>query len=50
MKIVNIFYKNLKLKDSKVNNICGKRNIKNINCQLENYGSEHFPIIIKIKL
>jgi endonuclease/exonuclease/phosphatase family metal-dependent hydrolase len=50
MNIDNIFYKNFELKESSVNNICGKRTIQNINCQLENYGSDHFPIIIKLKL
>jgi len=49
MKIDNIFYKGFKLKESRVNNICGKRSVKNINCQLENYGSDHFPILVKLK-
>ena len=48
MKIDNIFYKGLKLKESLVNNICGHRTISNINCQLEKYGSDHFPVIIKL--
>ena len=50
MKIDNIFFKGLELKDSLVNNICGHRTISNINCQLEKYGSDHFPVIIKIKI
>ena len=48
MKIDNIFFKGLELKDSLVNNICGHRTISNINCQLEKYGSDHFPVIIKL--
>ena len=50
MKIDNIFYKGFELKESRVNNICGHRTISNINCQLENYGSDHFPVIIKLKI
>ena len=34
MKIDNIFFKGFKLKSGQVNNICGKRTIENINCQL----------------
>lgn len=49
MKIDNIFYRGFKLKDSNVLNICGKRTIKNINCQLETYGSDHFPVLAKFQ-
>ena len=47
---LNINDKGLELKASSVNNICGNRTISNINCQLENYGSDHFPVIIKLKI
>ena len=49
MIIDNIFYKGFKIKESHVDNSCGSRSVKNINCQLRKYGSDHFPIIVKIK-
>ena len=50
MIIDNIFYRGFKIKDSYVDNSCGSRTIKNINCQLQKYGSDHFPIIAILKI
>lgn len=46
--IDNIFYKGFKLKSSSVSNECGKRTLDNIICQINDYGSDHFPIIIQL--
>ena len=46
--IDNIFYKGFTLKNSFVSNDCGKRSIENIICQINDYGSDHFPIIIQL--
>lgn len=50
MIIDNIFYKGFKLKNSEVNNQCGIRSSKGINCQLEKYGSDHFPVTAILEL
>ena len=44
--IDNIMFKGFKLESSNVSNDCGKRTLGNIICQINNYGSDHFPIIV----
>jgi endonuclease/exonuclease/phosphatase family metal-dependent hydrolase len=47
--IDNIFYRGFKTKKENVLNICGKKSIENIECQLKEYGSDHFPVMTLLK-
>ena len=46
--IDNIMFKGFELKSSSVSNDCGKRTLENIICQINDYGSDHFPIIVDL--
>lgn len=48
--IDNLFYKGFKLLGSSISNDCGNRTIDHITCQITEYGSDHFPIIIYLDI
>ena len=43
--IDNIFYRGFKIEKTNILNVCGKKSIENIECQLKEYGSDHFPVM-----
>jgi endonuclease/exonuclease/phosphatase family metal-dependent hydrolase len=45
--IDNIMFRGFRLKTSSVSNKCGKRSIGNMICQINEYGSDHFPVIVE---
>ena len=46
----NIFFRKFRMTDSMVDNTCGSRSIQNIKCQFDVYGSDHFPVLAKLKI